>query len=194
MYTLSHPDDVAIRAHLERQAALPFSHHEVGATQEAMGGSIDGLISGSTVDHNRVRLGTGDIAFERARQAIRDWKMFDVGWLELCWPSTPTTEGSVVGILVRIGWLWSLSACRIVYTIDEEHRFGFGYGTLPDHAEVGEERFLVERDPRDGSIWYDLLAFSRPRGLAASVGKRYARALQQRFARHSMRAMVRSTG
>jgi len=31
-------------------------------------------------------------------------------------------------------------------TNEEEpiQRYGFAYGTLPDHAETGEERFLVE--------------------------------------------------
>ena len=67
---------------------------------------------------------------------------------------------------------WSLNACRIVYTIDEEGpvvRFGFAYGTLPDHAEQGEERFSVEWHHEDGTVWYDILAFSRPNHPLASL-------------------------
>ena len=42
-----------------------------------------------------------------------------------------------------------MNAGRVVYLVDEDGpvpRFGFAYGTLPGHAESGEERFLVEWD------------------------------------------------
>lgn len=50
---------------------------------------------------------------------------------------------------------------RVVYVIDEPDRKGFAYGTLPGHAEEGEEAFLVHRDP-EGSVWLTIRAFSRP--------------------------------
>ena len=62
-----------------------------------------------------------------------------------------------------------MNACRVVYVVDEPGRFGLAYGTLPGHVERGEERFLVERDSTDGSVWYDLLAFSRPNSLVARL-------------------------
>lgn len=91
--------------------------------------------------------------------------------------------------------MWSLNACRIVYVTEETgetERFGFAYGTLPDHVESGEERFWVELDHRDDSVWYDLLAFSRPNRLAVKLGFFYARILQRRFAADSHRAMARA--
>ena len=36
-------------------------------------------------------------------------------------------------------------------------KFGFAYGTLPDHAATGEERFLIEWNQDDDSVWYDIL-------------------------------------
>ena len=60
---------------------------------------------------------------------------------------------------------WSLSAARVVYLVEEGRpvrRFGFAYGTLPDHVETGEERFTVEWHENDDSVWYDILAFSQP--------------------------------
>jgi len=73
--------------------------------------------------------------------------------------------------------------------IDEEpgdmKRFGFAYGTLPDHAETGEERFTIEWHPNDDSVWYDILAFSRPNKLAAKLGYPITRVFQRRFARDS---------
>ena len=71
-------------------------------------------------------------------------------------------------------------------------RFGFAYGTLPEHAERGEERFTVELQP-DGSVWYDLFAFSRPSSWYLEAGLALTRSLQKRFARDSMAAMVRAT-
>ena len=87
------------------------------------------------------------------------------------------------------------SACRIVHVVRETGpvaRFGFAYGTLPDHAGTGEERFLVEWDRASGEVWYDILAFSRPRWLVARLGYPCMRRLQKRFGRESAAAMVRA--
>ncbi len=163
----------------------PFSYYLVGVS--ALGSTPSGYAS----DHNRIELGHGPEAFERAKAAIREWKMFDIPWVQLCWPKTPIQKNQTVAILVRHFGFWSLNATRIVYVIDEPTRFGFAYGTLQDHAESGEERFCVEMLP-DGSVWYDLYAFSRPRALAAKLGYPIARSLQHRFARDSLTAMQRS--
>jgi uncharacterized protein (UPF0548 family) len=185
-----------IRAHLEQQAALPFSYEAVGATRAASQGVVEGLPSDMVVDHNRVKLGTGKQTFDRAKQALHQWEMFNVDWVEFCWPAAAVEVGQTVGIMMQAGFLWSLNACRVVYLLDEPgdevDRYGFAYGTLPDHAESGEERFLLERHRQDDSVWYDLLAFSRPSGLLTRISHRYARAIQQKFARHSLRAMCKA--
>jgi len=69
-------------------------------------------------------------------------------------------------------------------------RFGFAYGTLPEHAESGEERFLIEWDRAGGGVWYDILAFSRPRQLLARLGQPWVRRLQKRFGRESAKVMA----
>jgi uncharacterized protein (UPF0548 family) len=97
--------------------------------------------------------------------------------------------------VARICGVWWLNACRIVYVIDETgpvQRFGFAYGTLPDHAETGEERFMIEWDRADDSVWYDILAFSRPRHWLARLGYPFSRLVQRRFARRSAEAMQRA--
>lgn len=66
--------------------------------------------------------------------------------------------------------------------------FGFAYGTLEEHAESGEERFLVEL-AGDGSVWYEIRATSRPRAWAARGAFPLARALQARFRRDSLARM-----
>jgi uncharacterized protein (UPF0548 family) len=96
---------------------------------------------------------------------------------------------------------WVLVAARIVYVVDEVmptdggdgvvERFGFAYGTLHEHLECGEERFVVER-MGDDSVWYELAAFSRPHHPLAWLGYPIVRWNQKRFARLSQAAMVRA--
>jgi uncharacterized protein (UPF0548 family) len=120
--------------------------------------------------------------------------MFDMPWIELCWPDTPIKTDATVAVLISHLGFWSLNACRIVYEIDDHgdcERFGFAYGTLPEHGERGEERFSVEFHAVDQSVWYDLYAFSRP-GPAARLAYPFTRALQKRFARYSKEAMQRA--
>jgi uncharacterized protein (UPF0548 family) len=71
-------------------------------------------------------------------------------------------------------------------------RYGFAYGTLPGHVEAGEERFLVEWNKSDNRVWYDIVAFSRPRHVLARLGNFQVRRMQKRFARESAAAMVRA--
>ena len=80
----------------------------------------------------------------------------------------------------------------IVYTIDEiglTPRFGFAYGTLPAHAEHGEEQFLVEMDAQQ-NVWYSIRSFSRPRLWAARLAYPVVRLLQRRFVRDSFAAIA----
>jgi uncharacterized protein (UPF0548 family) len=71
------------------------------------------------------------------------------------------------------------------------HRFGFVYGTLPGHVECGEERFLIEWDQSNDSVWYDILAFSRPHHVLTRIGYPVVRRLQKKFARDSAAVMQR---
>ena len=86
-----------------------------------------------------------------------------------------------------------MNPCRVVYMIDDEvaglRRFGFGYDTLPGHAEVGEERFLVTHDIQSDIVTYDLCSFSRPRHLLARLAKPLSRYLQGKFRRRSCAQM-----
>jgi uncharacterized protein (UPF0548 family) len=187
MFLLRRPTDQTVRRLLETQRTAPYSYAETGATRGP-------LPAGYTVDRHRVRLGTGAEAFERARSALRRWEMFRLGWVELLWPDAPVQSGSTVAVLARALGLWALSFSRILYVLNEPGvRFGFAYGTLARHVERGEERFLVELDPQDGAVWYEILAFSRPQHPLARLGYPVTRWCQQSFARDSKAAMLRAT-
>ena len=58
--------------------------------------------------------------------------------------------------------------------------------------QMGEERFLIEWDRTDDSVWYDILAFSRPRHLLARLGYPFVRLMQKRFGRESGAAVLRA--
>jgi uncharacterized protein (UPF0548 family) len=48
-----------------------------------------------------------------------------------------------------------------VYVLDEPDHRGFAYGTLPGHAEIGEELFAVRYDAGDEAVYAEVIAFSR---------------------------------
>ena len=187
MVSLRRPTSQVIREFLASQSKLGFTYTGVGATAGVPP-------AGYVVDHTRIKLGEGEEVFTRARAALLRWEQFRLGWLE-AWSSKTTIEtGDVVAVVARLVGLWWLNACRIVYVVDEERRYGFAYGTLPDHAGAGEERFLVEWDRASGDVWYDILAFSRPHLLLTRLGYPYMRRVQRRFGRESAAAMVRAVG
>lgn len=178
-------------AHIERflagQRALPLTYAQRGLTSDDA--LLAGPPAGFVLDHNRQRLGDGDAAFLAAAAALRGWEMFPRPWTAVEPHPAPLEPERTVAVLVRTAGLWWLNSARILHVVDEPRRFGFAYGTLPGHAECGEERFLVEQ-LEDGAVWYDLRAFSRPRHWAARLGQPVTRALQRRFARQSKAAMA----
>ena len=72
-----------------------------------------------------------------------------------------TTEVAAVGSEVIVGLGPVQAPCRVVYVVDERDRHGFAYGTLPGHAESGEELFLVRYDPATEKVFAVVMAFSR---------------------------------
>jgi uncharacterized protein (UPF0548 family) len=187
MLLLRKPTTEIIQAFLEAQARLDLTYSARGATTTTPS-------AGFVVDHTRMRLGAGEKVFATARVALERWQQFRLGWLEARPEDTPIKQGQVVAILARSIGLWWLNACRIVAVVDVDgpvRRFGFAYGTLPDHVGSGEERFLVEWHREDDSVWYDILAISRPQHLLARLGYPWVRRTQKRFGRESAAAMCR---
>jgi uncharacterized protein (UPF0548 family) len=190
MLFLRKPTAETIREFLATQSRLSLTYAAVGATTTAPP-------AGYAVDHTRIQLGKGEEVFVAAQAALERWHQFRLGWLEASPGDTPIQVGQVVAILARSHGLWWLNACRIVAVVNEGgpvRRFGFAYGTLPDHAASGEERFLVEWDQREGGVWYDILAFSRPRHVLARLGYPWVRRVQKRFGRESAATMCEAIG
>lgn len=139
-------------------------------------------------DEHAVMLGAGDQAYRAACEALDAWHMFPE-WAEVCRLREKGQEpGAIVAMVTRICGLWWVNPCRILRRCDSEYTHGFVYGTLPEHAECGEEQFVIEQRP-DGSVWYVIRAFSHPRHWMAWLGFPLARWWQCRFVRDSQARM-----
>jgi uncharacterized protein (UPF0548 family) len=190
MLSLRKPSTERLWEFLGAQTKLDLTYSAVGATAAVPP-------AGYVVDRTRIKLGEGARIFAAAKAALGRWEHFRLGWVETWPPDTPIQAGQVVAVFARLFGLWWLNACRIVYVVDAAgpvKRYGFAYGTLPEHAESGEERFTVEWHEEGDAVWYDIVAFSRPQQLLTRLGYPLVRRLQKRFARDSAAAMVRAVG
>lgn len=185
MFALRRPTEEQLRRQINEQARLPFTYAAVGTTNE---GSTP---RGFNADHARFQLGSGEQTFARAKESLRRWAQFNLSWGHAFPADTPIEEGRTVAVAFHSLGLWCVGYARIVYVIDEPRRFGFAYGTLPGHMENGEEQFLIERAD-DGTVWYSIRAFSRPKHVLTWLGYPYVRRLQKRFVRESAEAMRRA--
>ncbi|MBS0260786.1 MAG: DUF1990 domain-containing protein [Planctomycetes bacterium] len=188
MLSLRKPSAESMRRFLTEQAVLDFSYSAVGATATTPP-------PGYVVDRTRIKLGEGEAVFHSAKAALQRWEQFRLGWVEAWSTDTPIKSGEVVAVM---GWaigMWWLNSARIVYVVDESgpiSKFGFAYGTLPGHVESGEERFLIEWNRADDSVWYDILAFSRPNHVLIWLGYPMVRRAQRQFGRDSAASMLRA--
>ncbi len=175
MLSLKPPAHERLRGWLESWRNEPLSYTPPLA---------DGFIS----DEHAVKLGQGKEVYRAACEALDAWVMFPT-WAEVSRLDVKGQEvGQIVAMVTRICGLWWVNPCRILRRCDSERTHGFVYGTLPEHAECGEEQFIVEHRP-DGSVWYAIRAFSHPRHWMAWLGFPLARWWQCRFVRDSQARM-----
>ncbi len=186
MFLAHRPTSSEIDNFLQQSRDLPLSYNPVGISKEPP--------RGFSVDTAEAVIGQGQAAFRRAQQALREWRQFDFGWVELLPRGASTECGTVVAVLVHHIGLWSLNGCRVVYSIDDESRYGFAYGTLTNHAEMGEEIFEVSFEPLSENVSYKIRAVSKPRAALARLGYPYVRLCQSRFRKDSIAAMRRAIG
>ncbi|MDY7090077.1 MAG: DUF1990 domain-containing protein [Actinomycetota bacterium] len=121
-------------------------------------------------------IGRGRAAYERAVDALHDWRMHRAAGFRIVRGGERAAEG--VDIVLRFYGM--TVPCRVVYVVDEPNRAGFAYGTLPGHPEHGEEAFIVVLTP-DDEVRFQIRAFSRPATLLTRLGGPIAR-LGQRYA------------
>lgn len=100
-----------------------------------------------------------------------------------------TTAVAAVGSEVVVGLGPVRAPCRVVYVVDEPNRRGFAYGTLPGHAETGEELFAVRYDPVDETVHAEISAFSRHGTWWSKLAGPFTSLMQRVVSRRYLRAL-----
>jgi uncharacterized protein (UPF0548 family) len=181
MFFTHRPKSSEIEQFLNHSRELQLSYQPLGIAKEGF--------AGFRFDTATAVIGKGEAAFARAQQALKQWRQFELSWVELFPHGASTVPETNVAVMVRHLGLWSLNGCRIVYSVgDAQSSFGFAYGTLTNHVEMGEEIFEVSITESDDVI-YKIRAASQPRALLARIGYPYTRFSQSRFRRDSLAAM-----
>jgi uncharacterized protein (UPF0548 family) len=164
--------DRAARRELEHAGARGFNYQQVGASRDETVPPGCDRVSESAV------VGTGMSHFSLLAEGIRDWEIHRRSGLHVL-ASGPAREGGNVAIAQRFGPAAVVLSCRVVWTLDEPRRNGFGYGSLTGHPEAGEEAFLAELDP-DGAVRFRVFGFTSAGTVATALARPLTRALTRR--------------
>jgi uncharacterized protein (UPF0548 family) len=187
MFSITRPSQSDLEAFLEQSRHLRLSYDPIGIAKESPAGFNADLAS-AVVGHGRS-------SFERAKLALIEWRHYEMGWAELFPRGASIEPGTDVAVLVHHLGFWSLNGCRVVYgmgDVQSRTNFGFAYGTLSNHAEMGEEIFELSFEPESENVIYRIRAVSKPHATLAKIGYPITRIFQERFRRDSISAMRRA--
>lgn len=161
-----------------RTAAAPagFSYPERHATERRP------LPAGYHHLHHRTRIGSGQAVFEAAGTAVTTFHAHRSSGMLVRAAHGAVRPGTRVVVGIGVGPLRISAPCEVVWTAYEPARTGFAYGTLAGHPESGEESFVVTRDA-DGTVWFEVTAFSRPAAWYTRLAGPLVPVLQLAYAR-----------
>ena len=159
-------------------AALPLTYAEVGATSGALPEGYHHL-------HKSAVIGRGRRRFDGAAVGVMRWGMLRGAGVRV----EATSEIAEVGseVIVHLGPV--RAPCRVVYVIDEPDRRGFAYGTLPGHAESGEELFAVRYDAATENVYAEVTAFSLHGTWWSRLGSPVTSLIQRLISERYLRAL-----
>ncbi|WP_328666564.1 DUF1990 domain-containing protein [Streptomyces sp. NBC_00322] len=163
-----------------------LSYPEVGATR------LGPLPDGYHHLHHTTRIGRGRAVFDAAGEAVTTWRMHRTSGARVRSAAVRAEPGARLQVSVGVGPLRFTAPCEVIWTAYESNRTGFAYGTLAGHPERGEESFVVDiRD--DGSVWFTVMAFSRPARWYARLAGPLVPVLQKWYAErlgHTVRRLA----
>jgi uncharacterized protein (UPF0548 family) len=159
-------------------AGKTLTYSEIGATGGTMPAGYHHLQKSSVIGRGRDR-------FEQAAAEGMHWGMLRGAGLRVEATAPVATVGAEV--LVHLGPV--AAPCRVVYVVDDADRRGFAYGTLPGHAERGEELFLVRFDPATQDVHAEVRAFSRHATWWSRLGSPLTSLVQNRVTDRYLRAL-----
>ena len=172
LLTIGPPRPEQIDRVLEEGRAGSPTYAEIGASLAA------NLPDGYGHIRESAALGSGPAAFDRAVTGLRQWEGHRHAGITVHPRDEAPAPGATVALVIPAGFTTLTIANRVITVVDDERRFGFVYGTLPGHGEQGEEAFVINRHD-DDTVTFDIVAFSRPVGVAR-LGTPAVRLLQLR--------------
>jgi uncharacterized protein (UPF0548 family) len=179
---------VAVRLRRPREsdlAPLLARCRDEPLTCSPIGGSLDGDPPDGLRRHEWSTRLPGS-SLETATAALKEWAVHRGAGLAVL-ADGPLDVGTNVAMSAPLPVGFVDLTCRVVAVVDEPHRQGFAYGTLPVHAETGEEAFIVVRDEQ--GVRFDVHAVSTPRHPLARLVPAVADRLQDRAVKRYLRAM-----
>lgn len=183
MFHLAPPTDHQVLALLRSRAGEPFTYRDVGLTRTPLSAAPPGFV----LDRYGAELGRGREVFDRACAALARIDNYPPSFTRVVRAPGELEPGSLFATVAKHLGFVSVHPCRVIYVAREPSSYAFGFGTLPGHAESGEESFRVTLE--GDVVRYDVQAFSRPHGVLARLGGRVARAYQLRFQRETLERM-----
>ena len=153
------------------------------------------------IDRTRSQIGSGREAYKQATETLLHWQHFDFDW---AFTNAPAVKiDAPVVVIAKSLFLWSMNPLRIT-SIEKDgppsnshqnklirRRSAFAHTTVATHQISGEERFAVEWNKNDDSVWFEILSVSKPATPLALIAQPLLRFYQRRFVAQSMHGMKR---
>jgi len=165
-----------------RLRAAELNYREAGQTAGALPPGYSHLRRSAVI-------GSGAEVFSSAANALISWQAHLLAALRVAASAAMAEPGTLVLLGLGAGPIRIQAPCRVIYTVNEPHRRGLAYGTLPGHPERGEEAFIIEQH-HDGAVTFTITAFSAPATLLAKAAGPAGRAIQRRITSRYLRALA----
>jgi uncharacterized protein (UPF0548 family) len=122
---------------------------------------------------------------------LKRWGHFQLGWAYVD-SNTAVEMGQPVCVLAKTLFLWMGSPLRISFVNESKNSFQFAHSCLQGHSLAGEERFSLEWDRDDDSVYYDIFTISRPANPISVLTYPLVRYYQQQFRTESCSLVTQS--
>lgn len=172
-------------ARIGQPADLTYTEH--GLTRQ------DHAPAGYRTVRERVRAGTGEDEFRRLADGILNWDLHRGAGLSVPAETPRAAPGVRVVSGMGAGPVRIPAPCRVLWTEEPDgsgpRGAGFGYGTLKGHPVAGEESFTAVIEA-DGSVWFEVFAYSVPANLLMRLASPVTQRTQELVTRGYLRAAV----
>ncbi len=180
MWSLRRPRDAQLASILAGVAARDVTYSEIGMSRP--GGNTQGF----HLEDHRAEIA---IDFATARERLAAFATHALPYMFVYPRDARVVLRRDVVVCARIAGAWSINPCRVVIVEDTPDRFAYAYGTLPGHAESGEEWFSVEQV--GDRVVAETRAYAKMADIFARLAMPIARRVQRKVKIDYLRALAR---